>query len=145
MRNWIYFDSPEDLMSFSGGRVVGPRENIAKIALLIPGPILGAYGAALNTLPLFTKEQQPWVGLSLFVLGIVGTAWLVGWQIETDTKKLRHEIVYAAAFVVWAYSLTGKTVLPWIYSPGMAALLPIIASVIFTQIPLPKKERRRDR
>ena len=80
-----------------------------------------------------------WVGAVLYVLGIVGTAWLVGWQIGNKLKKNRHRLVYMTAFAVWAYSLTGKTALPGIYHPGVGALLPIIAGFIFYQIPLPKR------
>ena len=137
----IYFDSPVTRAeSFAATRGASAKEALAKIAQLIPGEILGAYGAALGTLPLFTAAQQPWIGLVCYVLGIAGTIWYVGWRIGKGFKKQRHLIVYAAAFAIWAYSLTGKTTLPWIYHPGAAALLPIFGSVVAYKIKLPKKE-----
>lgn len=143
MSNWIYFDPPTtSSLSFASNRGDRTKDALGKIARLIPGAVLGAYGAGLGTLPLFSNKQQPWVGLILFLLGIIGTAWIVGWQIGSNIKKGRHLIIYMVAFAVWAYSLTGKTALPWIYHPGIAALLPIICGVIFYQIPLPKRERQ---
>lgn len=142
MSSWIYFDPPPTA-AFVNSRRDKAKDAIGKIAQLVPGPILGAYGAALGTLPLFTPEQQPWVGVVLFALGILGTAWIVGWQIGGSLKKGRHQIVYVAAFAVWAYSLTGRITLPWIYHPGIGALLPIISGFVFYQIPLPKTEARR--
>ena len=139
----IYFDPPvTQSTTFSAAKGERTKDALGKIGKLIPGEILGGYGAALGTLPLFSVTQQPFVGLVCFVLGILGTGWYVGWQIGVGIKKQKHEAVYIAAFVVWAYALTGKTSLPWFYHPGVAAILPIIASVIFYKIKLPKKEIR---
>jgi|ERR1700730_3777376 len=139
----IYFDAPvTESTAFSAAKTAKAKDALGKIAQLIPGEILGAYGVALGTLPLFDAAQQPWVGLICFLLGIVGTAWYVGWRIGAGIKKQKHMLVYMVAFAVWAYALTGKTVLPWIYHPGVAALLPVIAGVIAYKIKLPKKEVR---
>ena len=147
MSNWIYFDPPvERDLTFTGRRETKPdntKDAIGKIARLIPGPVLGAYGAALGTLPLFSPDQQRWVGLLLYLLGIIGTGWIVGWQIGPGIEKRRHQAVYVAAFAVWAYSLTGNTALTWFYHPGVAALLPIIASVVFYNVPLPREKQKR--
>ena len=137
MSDWIYFDRPDDL-AFHTPDQGRAKDAVGKVAQLIPGPVLGAYGAALGTLPLFSPIQQPWVGGGLFLLGIAGTAWLIAWQMGRRLKKVRHIVVYAVAFGVWAYSLTGKGALPWLYHPGVAALLPILASFVFYQIRLPK-------
>jgi hypothetical protein len=140
--NRIYFDPPvTEPIAFGVEKGKKPKDALAKIAQLIPGEILGAYGAALGTLPLFGAAQL-WVGLGCFVLGIIGTGWYVGWRMGVGLKKQKHVLVYIGAFAVWAYSLTGKTVLPWIYHPGVAALLPIIAGVVAFKIKLPKTEVR---
>jgi len=141
MSNWIYFDPPAPAgIEFYSPPPPTVKDAVGKIAQLIPGPVLGAYGAALGTLPLFTPGQQPWIGLGLFLLGIAGTAWLVAWQIGRQLYKARHIVVYAFAFAVWAYSLTGHVALPWLYHPGVGALLPIITSFVFYQIRLPRIE-----
>lgn len=142
MSNWIYFDPPSQKLGFAAPKKNPTKDALGKIAQLIPGPVLGAYGAALATLPLFTVAEQLWVGLGMFILGMAGTFWMVGWQIGKGIKTGRHQLVYVSAFSVWAYSLTGKTALPWIYHPGVAAVLPIIASFIYCQIPLPKRESK---
>ena len=136
----IYFDPPLKPAAYSAKPGEKTKDGLAKIAQLVPGEILGAYGAALGTLPLFSASQQPWVGLACFILGIIGTAWYVGWRIGKGVKKQKHVLVYSGAFAVWAYSLTGKTVLPWIFHAGVAALLPVIGGVIAYNIKLPKKE-----
>ena len=139
----IYFDPPvTEGESFGAQKGVRAKDALSKIAQLIPGEILGAYGAALGTLPLFSAAQQVWVGLTCYLLGIVGTAWYVGWRIGKGIKRQKHILVYMCAFAIWAYSLTGKTVLPWIFQPGVAALLPVIGGVIAYKIKLPKKEER---
>lgn len=144
MSNWIYFDPPKTPeMGFASGAKSGSdvaKDAVGKIAQLIPGPILGAYGAALGTLPLFSAAEQPLVGLLLYVLGIFGSAWIVYWDIGTGYRKVRHVLVYGTAFAVWAYSLTGSVALPWLYHHGLAALLPILASVVFYNVRLPKVE-----
>jgi hypothetical protein len=122
----IYFDPPvTEAAAFGATKGAKAKGALGKIAQLIPGEILGAYGAALGTLSLFDPAHQPWIGLTCFILGILGTGWYVGWRIGPGIKKQRHLLVYMAAFAVWAYALTGKTTLPWIYHPGVAALLPI--------------------
>ena len=139
----IFFDPPvTKATTFSAKKGEKTKDGLSKIAKLIPGEILGAYGAALGTLPLFSATQQPWVASICFLLGIIGTGWYVGWRIGSGIRKQKHIFVYMAAFTVWAYSLTGKTSLPWIYHAGVGAILPIITSVIFYNIKLPKKEVR---
>ncbi|HEU5048583.1 MAG TPA: hypothetical protein VFT64_12155 [Rickettsiales bacterium] len=132
--------APKPKKSKSGG---DNYDAIDKIARLIPGEILGAYGAALNTIPLFPEQWRNLVAAACYVLGIIGTGYWYGWCMGDEFKKQRHLMVYMSAFAIWAYSLTGKTVLPWIFQPGFAALLPIIASVIFVKIPLPKEPKKK--
>lgn len=139
----IYFDPPAtQARSVDTGQESPAKDVLSKIAQLIPAEVLGAYGAALNTLPLFGTISRPWVALGLFVLGIIGTGWYISWSMGKDVKKSRHLFMYSAAFAVWAYSLTGATVVPWIFQPGAAALLPILFSVAASFTPLPKKEIR---
>lgn len=139
----IYFDpSVTEPRAFTVTKGEKTKETLGKIAKLIPGEILGGYGAALNALPLFKPAEQPWIALACFVLGIVGTGWYVGWRIGSGIKKQRHLIVYMAAFAVWAYALTGKIATSWVYHPGVAALLPIIAGAVFYKVKLPKLEVR---
>ena len=143
MRNRVYFDPPAtEATSFAARKGDKTKDALAKIAQLIPGEILGGYGAALSTVPLFRGAQQPWVALGCFILGVIGTGWYVGWQIGKNISEQKHVLVYMSSFAVWAYSLTGKTALPWLYNPGAAALLPIIASVVFAKVKLPKREIR---
>jgi hypothetical protein len=139
----IYFDP-----SVTGGRAFAAtsgektKEALAKIGQIIPGEILGAYGAALGAVPLWGKPSQPWIALFCFLLGLVGTGWYVGWIVGKGFKRQKHVFVYMGAFAVWAYSLTGETALKPIYHPGIAVLAPIVAGVILSKIKLPKKEVR---
>ena len=136
----IYFDPPAtEAAAFSSTKGEKAKGALGKLARLIPGEVLGAYGAALGSLSLFAPAHQPWVGLTCFVLGIISTAWYVGWQIGKGFKRQRHLLVYMAAFAIWAYSLTGKIALPWIYYPGLGTLLPIGAALVVNKIKLPKK------
>jgi len=137
----IYFDPPAtEAAAFAATKGTKAKGALGKLAQLIPGEVLGAYGAALGTLSLFDPAHQRWVGLTCFILGIICTGWYVGWQIGSGFKRQRHLLVYMAAFAIWAYALTGKTALPWIYYPSVGALLPIGAAVIVNKIKLPKKE-----
>lgn len=139
----IYFDPPVD-----GGRTFAKKPDeavgdaLGKVAQIIPGEVLGAYGAALGVLPLFDQSQRPLVGMICFVLGMVATAWFVGWQIKGKLKKQRHLLAYVGAFAVWAYSLSGQSALPGIYHPGVAALLPIGWGLVLYKIKLPPVEKR---
>jgi hypothetical protein len=143
MSNWIYFDLPRSasLELNSAPPRSSTRDYLGKVASLVPGPVLGAYGAALGTLPLFSVSEQPIVGGSLFLFGALATVLYVNWQMDASLQRLRHQVVYVAAFIVWAYSLTGKTALPSLYHPGVAALLPILAGFFLSQVQLPKKPR----
>lgn len=141
MSRWIYFDTPKPTeLGFAGSEESGAKDAIGKIAQLVPGPVLGAYGAALGTLPLFSESQQAWVGVGLYVLGIAATAWLVSWQIEGGIRKRRHIVAYSTAFAVWAYSLTGRIVLEPVYHEGLGLLLPIVAGFVLYNLRLPKLE-----
>jgi hypothetical protein len=136
----IYFDPlATEAKTFSATNDKA-KDALGKIAQLIPGEILGGYGAALSTVPLFPAQSQQWVALGCFILGVVGTAWYVGWQIGKRISAQKHVLVYCLSFAVWAYSLTGKTALPWIYQSGVAALAPIILGVLLANISLPAKE-----
>ncbi len=58
----IYFDPPvAEATTFSVQKGAKAKESLGKIVQLIPGEILGAYGAALGTLPLFNAADQAWI------------------------------------------------------------------------------------
>jgi hypothetical protein len=64
MGNWIYFDQPVDkTIPFAPKKAGNAKDALGKIARLIPGPVLGAYGASLGTLPLFAPATAlGWAG-----------------------------------------------------------------------------------
>jgi hypothetical protein len=137
----IYFDPPAtEATTFAADGDSGVKEALTKVAQIIPAEILGAYGSALGTVPLWSTTAQPYVAGCCFLLGFLGTGWYVGWAIGQGIRKQKHILVYMVAFAVWAYALTGATALAPIYHPGVAALAPILASVALAKISLPKRE-----
>ncbi len=139
----FYFDPPvTSATAFAATEKDKAKDFLAKVGQLVPGEILGAYGSALGAVPLWSPAAQPWVALACFLLGLLGTGWYVGWAIGQGFRRQKHVFVYMSAFAVWAYALTGEVALKLIYHPGLAVLAPIVASVTFAKIQLPKKEVR---
>lgn len=139
----IYFDPPAtEAKTFSATRGAQAKDLLAKIARLIPGEILGAYGFGVTTLPTFDASVREWVGIGWFIAGILGTAWYVGWRIGKHFRKQNHMLVYMWAFAVWAYALTGASVMPHFYLPGLAMLLVAATSVGLAKVKLPAREVR---
>jgi len=72
--NRIYFDPPvTEAKAFAAKKGQKAKDALGKVASLVPGEILGAYGAALGALPTFNADWQPRIGLTCYVLGILGT------------------------------------------------------------------------
>jgi hypothetical protein len=138
----IYFDPPvTDAQAMAGEKGATTKQALQKIAQLVPVEIVGGYEAAV----LFVGAVKPaslqiWIYWLLFWLGLLGTLWYVGWQIGKRFKKQRHLIVYAAAYVVWVYAISGERLLraPY-YQDAIAAIVLIVASAVFAKIPLPAK------
>lgn len=139
----IYFDPPvTEAEAYVARKAQKAKDVLDKIGRLIPGEILGAYGMGLAALPTFSGTVRPWVGVGWFVLGIAATGWYVGWRIERNFVRWKHVLVYMWAFALWAYALSGMTVLPWIYHSGVATLLLAATSFVFVIMKLPAKEVR---
>ena len=139
----IYFDPPvTNGQTFAARRGDATKRFLAKVAKLIPVEIVGAYKAATLLVPgIQPVKLQIWFYWGLFVLGVAGTVWYVGWRIGTGFAMQRHLLIYAAAFVVWAYAVTGEKLLskPY-YQDAVAGIVLIVASVVFAKIKLPAKE-----
>jgi hypothetical protein len=144
----IYFDPPATefdppatetrLLPARDDRTLGYLEKIAQLV-----PIEGGYKASTLLVPAIQPARmQPFLYWGLFVLGLLGTLWYVGWQIGPGIKKQRHLWVYGAAFVVWAYATTGDKLLPApYYQDAVAGIVLVVASLIFGKIKLPKIEQ----
>jgi len=141
----IYFDPPvTEAKTFAARRGQAAKEFLWKIAKLVPVEIVGSYKAATLLVPgVQPLGLQLGVYWGLFVLGFFGTLWYVGWQMGPGLAKQKHLLVYGAAFVVWAYAVTGDKLLPKpFYQDALAGIVLIVSSVIFSRINLPKKETR---
>jgi FtsH-binding integral membrane protein len=140
----IYFDPPTTAaVTTAARRGEQSKQFLGKVAKLVPVEIVGAYKAATLLVPLIKPDTiHIWFYWGLFALGLVGTFWYVGWRM-TGFAKQRHLLVYCAAYVVWAYAVSGKQLLPEpYYQDALAGIVLIIASVIFGNIKLPAKESR---
>ena len=67
----IYFDPPIKAAAFAAKKGEKAKGALGMHEQLFPGEVLGAYGAALGTLHFFEPAQQPWIGLTCFILGII--------------------------------------------------------------------------
>jgi hypothetical protein len=139
----IYFDPPVTEARQSPAHDDGTLGYLEKIAQLVPIEIVGGYKASTLLVPAIQPLRlQPLMYWGLFVLGLLGTLWYVGWQMGTGVKKQRHLWVYGAAFVVWAYATTGDKLLPApYYQDAVAGIVLIVASLIFGKIKLPKIDK----
>jgi hypothetical protein len=138
----IYFDAPKTAgVTVSARKGEAAKQYLDKVARLVPIEIIGGYKAAT----LLVAGVQPatlhlYFYWGLFLLGLVGTLWYMGWQFASGIAKQKHLMVYAAAFVVWAYATTGDKLLsPPYYQDAVAGILLIVASLFFGKIDLPKR------
>lgn len=144
----IYFDPPVTLgVTVAASKGATTKVYLEKVASLVPVEIVGAYKAAMLLVPLIKPSDiQLWVSWVLFILGIIGTLFYVGWRIGPGFKMQRHLIVYAVAFIVWAYAMTGEQLLssPY-YQPALAAIILIVSSAILGKVKLPKQPKQPKR
>jgi len=139
----VLFGAPAKGASAFGGSKSGAKHYLQKIAKLVPIEIVGSYEAAI----LFAGGVKPdsariWIYWTLFGLGLVGTLWYVGWRIGDRLLKQRHLVVYGAAYIVWAYAISGERLLPFpYYQDAIAAVLLVVASAIFGKVKLPRQEK----
>jgi len=140
----IYFDPPAtEPRAFAGQKGGAAKAYLQKVAKLVPIEIVGAYESAILLASKVDPEKaRIYVYWILFGLAFLGTLWYVGWRIGENYFKQRHLFVYGAAFIVWAYAVSGQRLLPSpYYQDTLAGIVLIIASVIFGRIKLPAKEK----
>jgi hypothetical protein len=121
----------------TGGGGEGSKDYLEKVAKLIPTEIIAAYVALLGFVPLIRNGNlHGWFYWAIFLFCSAMTPIYLNWQAEKDQPKKRHTIISTAAFVIWAYSVSGATVIPGLYDAAIGSILLVVFSLISGKIPL---------
>ncbi len=114
-----------------------PEDTGKKVAKLIPSELITAYTGLVS----FTGAVKfQWLHNCLFVasflLCLALTPIYLDRMADKGKPKRNHLIVSTAAFVVWAYFVSGQQVMPQWYDAGLASMATIVFSVVSALVPL---------
>jgi len=134
----LYYDIPANDARFAGGndRTEKTKEYLDKVSRLVPAEILAAYMAIIGLIPAIHNELLETISFILaFVGGIVGTPFYMSFMADENRPKRIHIIVSTAAFILWAYIVSGHLI-PNYYNPAFGSILLIIFTAGSGKIPL---------
>lgn len=120
-----------------------PQNEVAeigeKVAKIIPGEIITAYtGLVALTYDVTIVVLRSWLFVASFLFCLVMTPIYLNRMAEAGRPKRNHLIVSSVAFIVWAYFVSGRQVLPHWYDASLASILMLVFSVISAVVPLDK-------
>ena len=137
----LYYDSlirlqKKDLVA---GQQSQTRGYLEKVAKLIPSEIIAGYLAMVGFVPLVQqKDAQPMIYWIVFFICLILVPIYLNSQADKNKPRLVHLILSTCAFVVWAYVITGNTLIPDYYDAAIASIILIAFSLASAVIPLSK-------
>jgi hypothetical protein len=73
-----------------------------------------------------------------FLLCLILTPIYLNRMADKGKPKRNHLIVSSVAFVVWAYFVSGKQIMPDLYDAALASMATLVFSVVSALVPLDK-------
>ncbi len=115
----------------------GTKQYLEKVAKLVPSEVIAGYLAIVGFIAAVgDADARLWLGWAAFALGLVLTPFYLNTQAEPDRPKRNHLILSTVAFVVWAYAVSGATLLPDFHTDAVASIVLIAFSLVSGIIPL---------
>jgi hypothetical protein len=110
---------------------------LEKVAKLVPSEILAGYVTLIGFVPLVHQTAaQPWLYAAIFVTCLGLTPVYLNAQAEHGKPKRNHLVLSTAAFIVWAYSISGSVLVPSIHDPAVASICLVAFSLVSGVVPL---------
>lgn len=136
----LYYDkqvNPNQPRAVSGIDDNKTKGYLEKVAKLIPSEVIAGYLAMFGFVPLIQKpETHVMVFWGIFILCQILTPIYLNSQSEKGKPRIVHLIVSSIAFTVWAYVITGMTLVPEYHDAALASIILIGFSLISATIPL---------
>lgn len=133
----LYYDSDGKARLQSGEGDTKTKEYFEKIAKLIPSEIIAAYMAIIGLIPLIKNNSlhEPFYYGTFLVLLILTPLYFIK---VADKKKPKtiHVILSSLAFIVWAYCISGATIVPNYFDSAISSIILIVFTLISGLIPL---------
>ncbi|MEL7059370.1 MAG: hypothetical protein AAGN46_05000 [Acidobacteriota bacterium] len=111
---------------------------LEKVAKLVPSEIVAAYLSLVGFSQLVAHVPlRPWVAGGVFAACLALTPLYIRYQAEPGRPYRRHAVASTAAFLVWAYAVSGDRLLDGpFYDPALAAIALTLFTLISGLIPL---------
>ena len=110
---------------------------LEKVSKLVPSEIIAGYMTLVGFVPLVKVSRlQPWLYLGILTLCVVLTPSYLNLQAEKNKPKRNHLILSTIAFLIWAYVISGPTIIPQFYDQAAASIVLIAFSLASGVVPL---------
>ena len=126
-------------LRLSSSPQLDPEEAGKKVAKLVPSELITAYtGLVSLTFSVKYEWMHNWLFATSFLLCLILTPIYLNRMADKGKPKRNHLIVSSVAFVVWAYFVSGKQIMPDLYDAGLASMATLVFSVVSALVPLDK-------
>ena len=113
------------------------KQYLEKVAKLVPSEILAAYLTVVGLVPLVQNGHlRAVVYAASFLTCLVVTPLYFTSVAEKYRPKRNHIVLSTIAFAVWAYAVSGSTMIPHWHDPAIASILLILFTLVSGRIPL---------
>lgn len=134
----LYYPKPLTDANLAGGTPQNTtKEYLEKVAKLVPSEVLALYLALVGWVPAVKLAiSKSWLYAGCFVICLIFTPLYLSKMADKGKPKRTHLILSTLAFMVWAYSVSGATVIPNWYDAALAGMATLLFTGISGLIPL---------
>jgi hypothetical protein len=134
----LYYPQSANTATLAGGQQQNAaKDYLEKVAKLIPSEVLAVYLGLIGWVPaVHFAVSKTWLYGGVFVFCLVLTPFYLSAMADKNKPKRMHLILSTIAFPVWAYSVSGASVVPNAYDPAVAGMLTLIFTAISGLVPL---------
>jgi hypothetical protein len=134
----LYYPKAANTATLVGGQPPNAaKDYLEKVAKLIPSEVLAVYLGLIGWVPAVRfAVSKTWLYAGVFLVCLVLTPLYLSAMADKNKPKRIHLIVSTIAFPIWAYSVSGGSVIPRAYDPAVAGMLTLIFTAISGLIPL---------
>lgn len=134
----LYYDKPPNTAKMaSGDQQTAAKDYLEKVSKLVPSEVLALWLGLVGFIPAVQLSiPKSCLYAGVFFLCLILTPIYLSAMADKDKPKAVHLVVSTIAFPVWAYSVSGASVIPKEYSPALAGMLILIFTAISGLIPL---------